>query len=111
MPKRNKRNGFVYLLEAVVLDGPPVYKYGCTTSSVEQRLYRTNLRFRGEYLFRVICVLKSSDAFGDEGLVRWGILPSGQGALGEVFQADEGDSRDQVRSKFISILKHCGDPL
>ena len=108
MARRKAKLGYVYLVQSQSKES--IYKYGCTTLRPGIRCKKLNSERKGMD-FKVISSYKSFDIFNDENTIKWHLLPSGFGALGEMFEISFGDdpsfveipTKDKLIERFLLV--------
>jgi len=105
--KRKPKKGYVYFLRSKNEEfGKTLFKYGCSSISVESRVSKINSNLRGKHDFSIVCSFKSDDIYSDENKVKWGILDFGFGAMSEFITRFDDMTDEQLVYRFKEILSH-----
>jgi hypothetical protein len=95
--KRKQKLGYVYLLRSSEKKG--FYKYGCTTTTPENRCSKINSHDKKGYGFTVVASFLTKDCFACENNMKWNLLPMCLGALGELFCIDFDNDFESITSE------------
>lgn len=108
--KRAPKKGVVYLLYCQAEDWH-MFKYGCSSRSVQRRIYYANSKLKeyGDGLsFDLLKAYESKDIFADERNVSFRLLDGGFACMSELFGVNEEDM-DSVVANFEEYFENHRD--